>query len=108
MRFPLYTYSAGMRLRLGFFISTAMSPEILLIDEVIGTGDAEFQVKARARLDKMIEKTKIVMIASHNLNLLKNLCNRAIYLADGKLISFGDVEEVFDEYCSSLATGSRC
>ena len=87
--FPLFTYSAGMRARLAFAISTAMKPEILLMDEWIGAGDAGFLEKARARLDAMVGAAGILVLASHNEGLIKRVCNRVVRLQGGSVEAGG-------------------
>lgn len=82
---PLFTYSAGMRARLEFAISTALRPEILLLDEWIGVGDADFLKKARARLDAMAGAAGILVLASHNEGLIKRVCNRVVRLERGSV-----------------------
>ena len=95
LNMPLKTFSAGMRLRLAFAIATCIEPEILLIDEGIGAGDAEFYEKAKNRVHHFVKKAAILVIASHSDDLIKQFCNKAIYMAHGKIISSGNVESVF-------------
>lgn len=82
---PLRTYSSGMKMRLGFAIATAVEPEILLIDEVIGTGDNRFRVRAKERLTSLIERTGIIALASHSEAIIQNFCERVIWLDRGKI-----------------------
>jgi len=84
---PFKTYSQGMAARLAFSIATSFDPEILLMDEWIGAGDADFQEKARTRMQELSEKAGIVVLASHNRNLLKKTCNKMIGLEAGQLTS---------------------
>ncbi len=83
---PVNTYSDGMRTRLSFGVATAMHPEILLVDEVLGAGDAEFQVRARKRMVKFIERSSIFVLASHSPELIETFCDRTIHLEHGRLI----------------------
>jgi lipopolysaccharide transport system ATP-binding protein len=83
---PLRTYSTGMQMRLAFSIATLQQPEILLMDEWLTVGDADFQEKAQQRLDKIIKKTSILVIATHSPALVQPLCNRMIKLERGTLI----------------------
>ena len=85
---PMKTYSAGMAARLAFAISTAPETDILLVDEGIGAGDAEFQKKAEERIEKLFEETSIVLIASHSEELLARFCNRRIRMEHGQLVQF--------------------
>lgn len=83
---PMKTYSAGMAARLSFAISTAPETDILLVDEGIGAGDADFQKKAEQRIERLFEKTSIVLIASHAEELLNRFCNRRIRMEHGQLV----------------------
>lgn len=95
---PLSTYSTGMRLRLAFAISTMIAPDILLLDEWIGAGDANFRDKAKTRMDALVEKSRGLIIASHNVRLMKSLCTRALVLQKGKLVFNGPIEEGLERY----------
>ncbi|HWA19422.1 MAG TPA: ABC transporter ATP-binding protein [Devosia sp.] len=86
LQLPMRTYSQGMSARLGFAISTAMHNDILLIDEGIGAGDKSFQVKAQQRISGLIDRTPIVVLASHAEDLVKRLCNRVVQLERGKIV----------------------
>lgn len=94
----LRTLSAGQRMRLGFAVSTAVQHDIMLLDEWIGTGDAEFLKKARGRLQSRVEGSRIVVVASHNFKLVRRLCNRAILLHSGQVRAMGETSEVIAEY----------
>jgi ABC-type polysaccharide/polyol phosphate transport system ATPase subunit len=84
---PVRTYSAGMQTRLMFAVATAAHPEILLMDEVIGTGDADFQAKARKRMNELVEKSSIFVLASHSPELIQTFCNKICTLEHGRLVS---------------------
>ncbi len=99
---PIRTYSSGMRIRLAFAISTALDPEILLLDEVIGVGDAAFLDKANKRLKEFQERAKIVFVASHSNQVIRDMCNKAIWLDSGKQMMVGPVEEVISAYEKSF------
>lgn len=94
----LLTLSSGQRMRLGFAISTAVQTDIMLLDEWFGTGDAQFLRKARRRMTDRMGGSKIVVVASHNSNLLRRLCNRAILVDKGKIVFDGDVAKTLAEY----------
>jgi len=94
---PLRTYSDGMRMRLLFAIATSFSPEILLLDEWIGAGDSKFQSKAADRMNKLVGEAGIVVIASHNKNLLKSVCNKAIWLDQGVMKAYGRIDEIYEQ-----------
>jgi ABC-type polysaccharide/polyol phosphate transport system ATPase subunit len=95
---PVRTYSSGMMVRLAFAISTSIQPEILLIDEVFGAGDAAFMEKARHRMLELLNKSSIVVIATHADELIKEFCNKALLLENGQVKYFGDVETAFNQY----------
>ncbi len=96
--YPIRTYSTGMLLRLAFAISTSIRPDILVMDEMIGAGDAHFLEKARQRVRELVGVSNILAISSHNLAMIREFCNSAILLSDGQLIARGGVEEVISRY----------
>lgn len=107
MDLPMRTYSTGMFVRLGFAVSTQFRPDILLIDEVFGAGDALFQEKALARMQDIVEQAGIVVIATHDLGLVENLCTRAIVLSGGSVLYDGAPQkalEAFDSYILERST----
>jgi homopolymeric O-antigen transport system ATP-binding protein len=95
---PVRTYSTGMLTRLGFAIATAINPEILILDEGLGAGDARFAEKAKERVDALIERASILILASHSDDLIKSLCNRVILMQSGRVITEGNVDEVVEVY----------
>lgn len=94
----LHTLSSGQNTRLGFAISTAIQPDIMLMDEWIGAGDETFVTKAKERLLGRLHASEIVILASHNARLLKEMCNKGIVLDRGRLLHFGDFDEAFEAY----------
>lgn len=94
----LLTLSSGQRMRLGFAVSTMNQHDILLMDEWLGTGDAQFVRRARARMMDRVDGSKILVIASHSPSLLSSLCTRAILLDEGRVVFEGAVAEAFVEY----------
>jgi ABC-2 type transport system ATP-binding protein/lipopolysaccharide transport system ATP-binding protein len=95
---PMRTYSTGMTVRLAFAISTAVTPEILIMDELIGAGDAAFFERAEARLDRLIGGSSILVIATHSETVLRRMCNRAALMREGRLRAVGPVDEILDLY----------
>lgn len=89
----LHTLSAGQRMRLGFALSTAVQPDILLMDEWIATGDAAFVDRAHDRLKERLRDSGIVVLASHSTPLIRQFCNRAVVLSEGRMVFFGPVED---------------
>jgi ABC-2 type transport system ATP-binding protein/lipopolysaccharide transport system ATP-binding protein len=98
LHMPLRTYSAGMQVRLGFAVATAIKPEILVMDEMIGAGDAAFFERARARLSRFIGAVGIMVIATHSPDIVRMWCNKAMWLAHGRLVRLGPVDEVLAAY----------
>ena len=92
------TYSTGMFLRLAFAISTHFTPDILILDEVIGAGDESFRHKAKERLDSLFDKSRIVILSSHDLNAVTTYCTHAIHMAHGSIQSAGEPEDVIASY----------
>ncbi len=90
---PMRTYSAGMKMRLGFAIATAVKPEILLIDEVFGAGDAAFRTRAKERMKELTKRAGVLVMATHSDGVLRDLCNRILWLEDGRLKFDGGVDE---------------
>jgi len=95
---PVRTYSSGMKIRLAFAISTSIKPEILLIDEVFGAGDANFMEIARQRMISLVNQSSIVVMATHADYLIREFCNKALLLEAGKIKFFGDVAQALAIY----------
>ncbi|MGC9185506.1 MAG: ABC transporter ATP-binding protein [Thiomonas sp.] len=95
---PLRTYSSGMRLRLAFAISTAVDAQVLLLDEVIGVGDASFQQKAARRLEQLHARAEIVVLAIHDPKVIAQSCNKALWLDRGRVREFGAAATVLEAY----------
>jgi ABC-type polysaccharide/polyol phosphate transport system ATPase subunit len=93
---PARTYSTGMLVRLGFAIATAIDPEILLLDEELGAGDARFAMRAAKRVEALIGRSSIVVLASQSQELISRICNRAILLDHGRLIADGPTKDVLE------------
>jgi ABC-type polysaccharide/polyol phosphate transport system ATPase subunit len=93
---PARTYSTGMLVRLSFAIATAIDPEILLLDEELGAGDARFAEHAAKRVEGLIERSSIVVLASQSVDLIRRICSRAILLDHGRVIADGPTEEVLE------------
>ncbi|RJT40081.1 ABC transporter ATP-binding protein [Mesorhizobium waimense] len=96
--YPLKTYSVGMQVRLAFAISTSVGGDILLLDEVVGAGDARFMGKARARIMNLVEQSEIMILASHDLTTLRQLCQRGLVLADGHIVLDAPIERAIEFY----------
>ena len=97
---PIRTYSSGMKSRLGISVATAFKPDLLLIDEVLGVGDASFRKKSEKRVKDMISESGTVVIVSHSLGMLKTICDRIIVLDSGSVLHEGDVESGLEIYAN--------
>ena len=95
---PMRTYSTGMRLRLSFAIAMAVQPEILVLDEMIGVGDAAFAAKAQARMQEVVSKLEILVLATHDLTTARSMCNRGLVLSHGRIVADAPVEEAIGAY----------
>lgn len=100
--FPIRSYSSGMLVRLAFSVSTSLSGEILLLDEVIGAGDAKFMVKAKKRMNDLIDAAQIMVLVSHDLSTVASVCNRVIMLQQGRIVADGKPEKVIDFYKKTM------
>ncbi|RFC62320.1 ABC transporter ATP-binding protein [Fulvimarina endophytica] len=98
---PLRTYSSGMSTRLAFAVSTSITPDILLIDEGIGAGDAAFIDKAKARLEEFIGNAGLLVMASHSDDLLRQWCTEGLWMEHGKVRFHGPIDETLDRYSAS-------
>ena len=95
---PLKTYSAGMRARLLFSISVSIQPEILLIDEALAVGDRNFKNKARVKIESLLANAGTLFLVSHSMNEIERLCNRGLWLENGKILADGPIADVIAQY----------
>ncbi|MDO5134591.1 MAG: ABC transporter ATP-binding protein [Eubacteriales bacterium] len=98
MDVPVKNYSSGMKSRLGFSIATVVSPKILILDEVLSVGDAKFRRKSENKIMSMFDSGVTVLFVSHSLDQVKRLCNKAMILEKGRMIAYGDIDTVAEEY----------
>ncbi|MCL6451905.1 MAG: ABC transporter ATP-binding protein [Acetobacteraceae bacterium] len=99
---PVRTYSSGMRARLGFSVAVHVDPDVLLLDEILGVGDPAFRKKSAARLRQVILSRKTVILVSHNLGTLAELCEQALWLERGGVVALGPADDVLREYQARL------
>ncbi|MFK0003901.1 ABC transporter ATP-binding protein [Paenarthrobacter sp. NPDC090522] len=107
---PMKSYSAGMASRLRFAIAAAVNPEILLVDEALNTGDAQFANRSKARMDELRAQAGCVFIVSHSLDTIRDMCSRVIWLDKGELIMDGGPEEttrLYQEFSAHLSKGNN-
>lgn len=102
---PVKTYSSGMFVRLAFSVAIHVDPEILIVDEALAVGDTRFQMKCMDKFVEFMNAGKTVIIVSHDLNMIKRFCKRAIWLNDGSLVMDGDADTVTDRYNDFLKSG---
>ncbi len=95
---PVKYYSAGMKARLGFAVVSLLEPEILLLDEMLGAGDKSFKKRCQERIDEMLSKARTIVLCSHNMELVRNLCDLTVWLHRGRLRMFGPTEQVVSCY----------
>jgi ABC-2 type transport system ATP-binding protein len=107
LRMPVRTYSAGMQLRLSFAIATSLDPDILLLDEVLAAGDAVFMIKARRRIEELMNKASLLVLASHAIPVIRQFCNKAVLLKSGRVEEFGPVETTIAAYEKAVAAASN-
>lgn len=99
---PVKRYSSGMYVRLGFAISAHLNPDILIVDEVLAVGDADFQKKSLGKMKEVASKDKTILFVSHNLTAVANLCNKTLHLEKGVVKQFGETGEVLNNYLASM------
>ncbi len=103
---PLKYYSSGMYMRLAFSIATEVEPEILILDEALGVGDAAFIDKAKARIRNLLDRSHAVILVSHDLKSLRELCTRGLWIQHGRILADGPIDEVVDRYLESNAVAA--
>lgn len=104
MEAPLRTYSSGMQSRLGFAVATAWQPDILILDEVLSVGDAAFQKKCIHRMEKFRDSGATVLMVSHSIEQVREICERALWLNKGQIESLGAADEVCTKYQNAMTS----
>ena len=102
---PMRTYSSGMYGRLAFAVSVSMEPDILLVDEALSTGDAAFKEKSMAKMKELVAEARTIVIVSHALATIEELCNQAVWLHKGQMLASGDPTETIAQYRKFLHVG---
>jgi ABC-2 type transport system ATP-binding protein len=100
---PVRTYSTGMLMRLAFAITTAVASDVLIMDEIIGTGDAAFFDRAEKRMREFVERARVLLVATHSPDIAKKWCNKAMLFQHGRLIASGETNAVLEAYARSTA-----
>ncbi len=98
INFPVKNYSKGMKAKLGFSIATLIDPDILIIDEILSVGDIKFRKKSGEKINEMMAEGVTVLLVSHSINQVRRICDRCIWIDNGKMIMEGDADEVCDAY----------
>ncbi len=103
---PVRTYSSGMYGRVAFAVAVAMTPDILLLDEALSAGDAKFKEKSFLRMRELVQEARTIVIVSHALQTVKDLCTDAIWMHKGKILAHGSPDAITDQYLDFLNVGT--
>jgi ABC-type polysaccharide/polyol phosphate transport system ATPase subunit len=101
---PLRTYSSGMMARVGFSVAIHVNPQVLVLDEVMGVGDAAFQDKCRGKIDALVDRGATLLFVSHAVGSVESLCERAIWLSNGEIRQDGSATQVIADYSEAIST----
>lgn len=104
---PVKTYSSGMYIRLAFSIATSSTADIIILDEVLAAGDKNFFIKAQNRMKELIGNSKLLVLVSHDLNQIREFCNRAIWIDNGAIVIDGEPDLVIDSYINKGLKGTK-
>ena len=99
---PLRMYSSGMSARLGFALAVYSNPDVLIVDEVFAVGDRAFQIKSKEKMKELFRSGKSILFSSHSESLIREFCNKVLYIRDGILIHYGDINKGFELYNSEI------
>jgi ABC-type polysaccharide/polyol phosphate transport system ATPase subunit len=103
---PIRKYSSGMRARLAFSIAAHVEPDILLLDEILGVGDASFQRRSREKVEEMMVQAKAIVIVSHSMSFIRGACTKALWLSEGRVAALGEPDEVVEHYLANVDVDS--
>lgn len=98
INYPVKNYSSGMRAKLGFSIATLVEPDILIVDEILSVGDIKFRKKSSQKINELMSEGVTVLLVSHSINQIRKICDRCIWIENGKIVMEGEVNEVCDAY----------
>lgn len=101
INYPVKNYSSGMRAKLGFSIATLIEPDILIVDEILSVGDIKFRKKSSEKINELMAEGVTVLLVSHSINQVKKICDKCIWIDNGKIVMEGDAKEVCDAYVSN-------
>lgn len=101
---PVRSYSSGMKARLGFAIATSVQPDVLILDELVRVGDEAFRQKSEDRMRELMMSSKAMVLVSHSMNYLRNMCTHGLWLKKGEPQAFGEINEIADKYLEASGT----
>ncbi len=104
---PVKALSSGMQARLGFAVATDIKPDILILDEVLSVGDAKFKKKSQQKIESLWSQSSTILFVSHSLESVQELCDRAIWLEQGKIVFYGEASEAVERYLYAVESGER-
>ncbi|MBR1611550.1 MAG: ABC transporter ATP-binding protein [Methanobrevibacter sp.] len=107
INYPVKNYSSGMKSKLGFSIATLIKPDILIIDEILSVGDIKFRKKSSEKIQSMMQEGVTVLLVSHSIAQIRKICDRCIWIENGKLVMEGPTEEVCDAYVENAESGKK-
>ena len=107
INYPVKNYSSGMRAKLGFSIATLVEPDILIIDEILSVGDIKFRKKSSEKIRSMMQDGVTVLLVSHSIGQIRDICDKCIWIEDGHLIMEGEANEVCDAYIKSAESSQK-
>ena len=98
INYPVKNYSSGMRAKLGFSIATLVEPDILIVDEILSVGDIKFRKKSSEKINELMAEGVTVLLVSHSINQIRKICDKCIWISDGRIVMQGPADEVCDAY----------
>lgn len=107
INYPVKNYSSGMRAKLGFSVATLVEPDILIIDEILSVGDIKFRKKSSEKIKSMMSEGVTVLLVSHSIGQIREICDKCIWIENGHLIMEGEANEICDAYIRSAKTGNK-
>ena len=107
INYPVKNYSSGMRAKLGFSIATLVEPDILIVDEILSVGDIKFRKKSSEKINELMSEGVTVLLVSHSINQVRKICDKCIWIDNGKIVMEGEADEVCDAYVENANAGKK-